>query len=195
MSDPRTHKQPLRRQLLAFRRSLAADELHRASEAIAAQVLALEPVQAAGTVALYQALSHELEMVPLWNALVRAGKRVLFPRVREGTRVLAFAPVDDPGELSVGSFGIREPPPERDVALAEIDVFVVPALGFDAHGRRLGRGGGYYDATLAAHPAAVRVGPCLAGALLDDVPAEVHDEPVDFVVTPDRVIAAPPRVR
>lgn len=195
MSDPRASKVPLRQQLAEVRRRIDPAALHVASAAIAVHVESLPAVRDARTVALYQALRTEIQTLPLWQALARAGKRVLFPRVQAGSRVLSFAPVDDPAELTVGALGIHEPPPARDVPIDEIDVFVVPALGFDRHGRRLGRGGGYYDATLAAHPAALRVGPCLAEALVACVPCEVHDEAVDFVVTPDEVIAAPPRCR
>ncbi len=188
MSDPRSAKQPLRQQLLAWRRGLSPDVLHEASRAIAGGIGALPEVRAARVVALYQALRNEIEMEPLWRELVLAGKQVLFPRIHPGTRQLAFALVDDPAELEVGALGVRQPPASRDVPLGSIDLIVVPALAFDAEGRRLGRGGGYYDATLAAHPAALRVGPCLEAALLDEVPAEVHDEAVDVVVTEARVL-------
>lgn len=191
MTDPGSEKALVRRRLLEARRALDPAALHAASEALAARIAALPEVRAARTVALYQALRNEIEMLPLWRALEADGRQVLFPRVHQGTRVLSFAPVDDAGELTVGSLGIREPPPERDVPLEAIDVFVVPALGFDGRGLRLGRGGGYYDATLAAHPAAFRIGPCLE--ILERVPAEEHDEPVDLVITPEAIVRAPPR--
>ena len=189
MSVQDDEKAALRRRLLEARRALEPTVLHRASEALATRIAALPAVREARTVALYQALRNEIEMQPLWRMLAAAGKQVLFPRVRAGTRVLAFAPVDDPGELSVGSLGIREPPPERDAPLSTIDVFVVPALGFDRQGLRLGRGGGYYDATLAARPEAFRIGPCLE--ILDRVPGEEHDQPVDLVITPAETIRTP----
>lgn len=188
-------KQPLRQELIAARRALDPAFVQEASLAICRRIFELPELEAAQTVALYQALRNEIELRALWDALAGTGKRVLFPRIHPGTRVLAFAPVDDPAELTVGALGVRQPPPERDVPLEEIDAFVVPALAFDPAGRRLGRGGGYYDATLAAAPAALRIGPCLESQLRQRLPVEAHDAPVDLVVTQERVLRCGARAR
>lgn len=185
--DP-LHKDPLRKRLLERRRSLDPSLVHEASSAIAGRIASLPEVREARTVALYQALRNEIETTALWEALRPGGRRILFPRIVAGTRVLAFAPVDDPAELVVGALGVSQPPAGSDVPLEEIDVFVVPALAFDTGGRRLGRGGGYYDATLSAAPGAFRIGPCLDEQLLDRIPAEAHDQPVDVVITPEREV-------
>lgn len=64
------------------------------------------------------------------------------------------------------------------------DVVIVPGLGFTATGRRLGRGGGWYDRFLAGRRAdAVVIGVCFTEQVIDDVPVDVHDVPVDVVVT------------
>lgn len=185
--DP-LHKAPLRRRLLEERRALDPGEVHLASVAIASRIRTLPELGSARTIALYQALRNEIEMTPLWEALAGSGMRILFPRIVSQSRILAFAPVDDPSELEVGALGVAQPPEGSDVPLGEIDVFVVPALAFDLQGRRLGRGGGYYDATLSAAPGALRIGPCLDDHLLEGVPAESHDQAVDVVVTPRRVL-------
>jgi 5-formyltetrahydrofolate cyclo-ligase len=90
--------------------------------------------------------------------------------------------------------GILQPPPGRDVALADVDLFLVPGVGFDLAGRRLGYGGGYYDTTLARVRAEVpRVGLCFDEELLEGLPHEPHDAPVDVVVTELRTIRSPGR--
>src|SRR5690606_31990191 len=125
MSADPEEKIALRRALVAERRALDPAVVAEASERIAARVVALPEIEGARTVALYQALRNEIGMEPLWRALEAMGKRVLFPRVRPHTRVLGFAPVDDPAELVVGALGVREPPREKEVEPTAVDVFVV----------------------------------------------------------------------
>lgn len=185
---PDLYKRSLRSRLLAERRALDPEEVDRASREIAARILALPEIADARAIALYQAMGNEISMEPLWRELVARGRQVLFPIVRPGTRVLAFSPARNPEDLSTGAFGIREPPAEWQIPLDQVEIFVVPALGFAPSGRRLGRGGGYYDATLAAAPQALRIGPCLESQLLDELPIEPHDEGVDVVVTPRRTL-------
>ena len=73
---------------------------------------------------------------------------------------------------------------EDEPELEDIDVFIVPGLGFDAGGRRLGQGGGFYDSALRARPSALRVAPCYDFQVIEAIPCEPHDEPVDVIVTP-----------
>ena len=152
-------------------------------------MIELPEVGAARTVALYQALPTEPGTGELWRALAARGVRTVFPRIVKGTRLLAFGAADGEADLLPGPMGIREPAPGRDVALDAIDLFVVPGVAFDLAGWRLGYGGGYYDTTLAhVREEAPRVGVCFDGELLESLPAEAHDAPVDVVVTDARTI-------
>lgn len=71
---------------------------------------------------------------------------------------------------------IAEPVPK-------FDVIIVPMLGFDASLQRLGYGGGYYDRFLADQPAAKKIGVCYEIGKIENIPAEPHDVPLDFIVT------------
>jgi 5-formyltetrahydrofolate cyclo-ligase len=71
----------------------------------------------------------------------------------------------------------------------EADAILLPGIAFDKRGMRLGYGGGYYDRLLPqCRPACVRIGIGFDEQLLAEIPAEDHDEHVDIVVTPSRVI-------
>ncbi len=86
-------------------------------------------------------------------------------------------------ETAPGAYGIAEP--VRGAALVP-QVLIVPLLAFDAAGRRLGQGGGFYDRTLAALRGAgplLAIGFGYAGQEVDAVPAGPHDAPLDLVVT------------
>lgn len=138
---------------------------------------------AAGTLALYAPKGSEVETSTL-DAMARgAGWHVAYPRVVDGERMLAFHSAAI-GELAVGRFGLREPvigAPRVD--LATIDAFIVPGLAFDLHGGRIGWGHGYYDATLAAAPQALRVAIAFGCQLVEEVPGEPHDARMHVIVT------------
>lgn len=75
-----------------------------------------------------------------------------------------------------------------EVQLADIDLLLVPGLGFDARGNRLGQGGGFYDRVLAAAgPETEIVGVAYAVQCVPELPVEPHDQPVHRVVTEEGV--------
>jgi 5-formyltetrahydrofolate cyclo-ligase len=92
-------------------------------------------------------------------------------------------------DLTAGRFGILEPKPEavRPVASDQIDATLVPGLAFDETGNRLGRGMGYFDRLLRG-VRGVKIAMAYDFQLLNEVPAEAHDTPVDFIVTEKRVL-------
>jgi 5-formyltetrahydrofolate cyclo-ligase len=114
---------------------------------------------------------------------------VAWPRIRPGDRCLDLAEAA-PGELVPGPVRALEPPPGAlAVNPGEVDLVVVPAVAFDAQGHRLGRGGGYYDATLAVlPPRCFRAGLAFDLQIVPSLPLEPHDARVDAVVTESRVI-------
>jgi 5-formyltetrahydrofolate cyclo-ligase len=87
-----------------------------------------------------------------------------------------------PGALSPGAFGVLEPLDTPAIMREEIDLAIVPALAASRDGFRLGYGGGYYDAFLAGLGATI-VCPVFDACLVDSLPQEPHDEPVDIIVT------------
>jgi 5-formyltetrahydrofolate cyclo-ligase len=176
-------KAALRRRLLARRRALGAEEGRAAADAVAgALVRALAGV---GTLAAFVPDPTEPGHGRLPAALAGLGARVLLPVVPPVGRELDWAV--DTGRLAPGRFGLLEPVGPRlgAAALGDADVVVVPALAVDSAGTRLGRGGGYYDASLGhARPDAVLVALLFDGERVDELPAEPHDRPVTAVVTP-----------
>lgn len=182
MTDLAERKKALRREIAALRHRLSP-ELRRSRSAVIQQRLLELPVwRAAGTVALYAPLSDEVEVDRLWREGVAAGKRVLFPEIREG-RVLGFRRADAPHELEVtGRFGIATAT-GPEVPVSEIELFVVPGVAFDRAGNRLGRGGGFYDATLVLAPTAERIGLAFSFQLVDQVPCAPLDVRMHRVIT------------
>jgi 5-formyltetrahydrofolate cyclo-ligase len=141
-------------------------------------------------VALYAAKGSEAETALIDVAARRAGFRVVYPRVVDGDRVLAFHEVQR-DELVSSRFALMEPRSEMPrVAVEDIAAFVVPGLAFDRSGGRVGWGRGHYDATFAtARVDALRVGLAFSCQLVERVPREAHDALVHVVVTEDATYA------
>ncbi len=108
-------------------------------------------------------------------------KNIIFPRV-EGKN-LACKKVTSIGQLREGNYGILEPPENLpNISPDQIDLVLLPALAIDKSGNRLGFGGGYYDRFLPL-TSAKRIAVVFDFQMVDELPAEKHDEEVDMVIT------------
>jgi len=143
----------------------------------------------ANAVVLFASARSEPDVWPLFPLAVGAGKTALATRVEDDRLVLV--PVTPTTPWRRGDLKVPEPVGDAVDALPSPLLIVVPGVAFTPDGRRLGRGGGYYDRLLAAHPDAFRLGVVADERVVDDLPTEPHDERVDVVVTPTRVIRPP----
>ena len=182
-------KRTLRASLRVRRENLSPSERTALSHRITSTLIALPDFRRASTVLAYMSLGAEFETAAFVQRVLADGKILVLPRVnRELRRLDLFAVRDLEAELAPGVWGIREPVPEscQTVVAEDIDFALVPGLGFDARGGRLGYGGGYYDRLLAGLPAsAPRVAAAFSAQMLEAVPMESHDQYVDVVVTED----------
>ena len=152
------------------------------SSLVVQEVLDLPEWQDASTVMMYCALPGEVDLTPLLGV---DGKRIVLPLV-SGNDLLLKEYV--PGSLVPGYAGIMEPSSNApDVASDEIDLVLVPGVAFDRCGRRLGRGKGYYDRTLKSLDCK-KVGVAFSWQIVDAVPVDEWDLPMDILVVDGNVI-------
>ncbi|WP_372706296.1 5-formyltetrahydrofolate cyclo-ligase [Brevundimonas sp.] len=170
-------KRALRATMRATRKRLAGLDAGAAARA-ADQADALPPGR---IIAVYRAIGSELGADFLSLALSRAGRELCLPVVIARDAPMVFRRWS-PGEpLELDEAGVPAPFP-----LAEIidpDLILAPLLAFDAVGRRLGQGGGYYDRTFAARPNVTRIGFAYAGQEVEHLPVEAHDIRLHGVLT------------
>lgn len=176
-------KTQLRRELRAARKSILAPLARRAARR-AANHLLRGLTRRAERIALYLASGSELDTAPLLAALHRRGLRVFVPSVhahRDGRmRLVALEPH---APLRRKRFGIREPAARRGTG-SRVDVLILPLLGFDARGTRLGSGAGYYDRWLARQrPRPLCIGYAYALQGCAELPTEPWDRPLDAICT------------
>jgi 5-formyltetrahydrofolate cyclo-ligase len=191
-------KRALRRELRARRAALSDEERRAGAAAAVARLLALpELANVAGrTVSGYVAVNGELDPAAALADVWGRGGIVALPRVSaEGPR-LRFHAVGAGQALQPGRFGLLEPDTAAlEITARELAIVVAPGVAFDAAGRRLGLGGGYYDGVIddARAGGATVIGFGYDFQVVDRCPAGPGDRTVDVVVTDARVIRVPAR--
>ena len=180
-------KDELRKQIRQAKRQFSQQQLEELSLIVVNRLRQrLDEVQLQRSVAVrmlmaYWPLNDEVDVRQLLDVLVAQGVTVLLPRVVSET-AMELRCYTGRTDLAVGAFGIMEPVGEVFVDYAAIDIALVPGMAFDAQGRRLGRGRGYYDRFLATLPSIYKIGVCFDFQKVEEVPSDEHDVAVDSVV-------------
>ncbi|OJX00971.1 MAG: 5-formyltetrahydrofolate cyclo-ligase [Burkholderiales bacterium 70-64] len=176
-----------RNTLLARRRSMAPDVRCAADEAIAArldEVLAARPWGAGDVLGVYWPVRGEPDLREAMARWHRAGRAIALPRVVAADRALEFGRWEPGWPMREAQFGI--PVPEPFVVLVPT-LLIVPCVGFDAHGHRLGYGGGYYDRTLGER-AIPAIGVAYDACEIERFEPGAHDRRLAMIVTQTRQV-------
>lgn len=183
-------KPALRQQLKAGLAGLDAGQVRAHSAAVWERLATLPEFTRAKSVCAYVSFGKEIETHGLIRQLLALGRQVCVPAFR-GHYVPGLIE-DFDRDLGHGHSGILEPHGHRlhTIPAAQIEAWLVPGLGFDAHGNRLGRGKGYFDALLKNAPG-TKIALAHDLQVCPAIPAESHDVRMDFVVTEKRVLRAP----
>ena len=177
-------KAELRRQLRARRGALSAAQRRRAARRLLRQFLRWRELRRARHLALYLSMASELDTALLRHALAVRGVQLYAPRIHRRLG-LRFVPLRAT-RLPRHALGMRQAPPGPARPLRRLDLLLLPLLGFDDRGQRLGQGGGYYDRALAGLKRARRprrIGLAYACQQVERLPAEPHDRPLHAVLT------------
>lgn len=184
-------KNDIRRKIKALRTMMLDIEKAQAAEEVFARLENTAAFMLAEKILMYHSLPDEL---PTRRFLAKWKERKHFYLPRVNGVNLDILPYDE-SKLELGSFHIEEPSGNDTVDAADIEMVVVPAVAYDARGNRLGRGKGFYDRFLASTPA-VKVGVGYDFQLLDEIPAEPHDVPMDIVITQkSTIVLKTPEIR
>lgn len=183
-------KAALRKESIARRAALPDREIRAAR--IATRVAELPAFQQARLLSSYVGVGEEVATASLVESCFEHSRPVAVPWVGQGQ--LHLTRIRSLEELEGAPFGLLEPRPEvkhsaeRQVDPAAVSLYLVPGLAFDRHGGRVGFGKGYYDGLLRrAGNGPLRVALCFEVQLVDFVPMNDRDEPMDLVVTEDAV--------
>jgi len=182
-------KKDLRKELVARRDALTEAERARLAAAFVEHLARLPQYRSARSVLATMAIGSEWNTRLFLDRAIADGKWVALPRITPPPRRLQLYRVGDLSrDLVPGVWDIPEPDPQRcePVELADVDFAVIPALAMDADRFRLGYGAGYFDKLLAGRgerPYCVTALP--AAFMVEGLPHEAHDIPVDLAVDED----------
>lgn len=177
------HKTELRRRIIhRLQLAASADPTGRRSAALRALLAPLLSADKALHIAIYAPLPHEVNLMPLLHDYPR--HRFGFPRCGKG-HSMTFHHVTHPEhELHPGAMGILAPLPELPIIPPQqIDIIIVPGVGFTLSGQRLGYGGGYYDRYLPMCTRAHILALAFPEQIEDTLPTDEHDFPIPTVLT------------
>ncbi len=137
----------------------------------------------AKNIMLFYPIGSEISLLELLNI---SGKNFYFPCVNGESIFAALYTSSD--NFRTGKFGIAEPVGERLTDCSFLDLVFVPALAVDKIGNRLGYGKGYYDRFLALYPDLISAVPCPSKLCFNTIPADIHDIPVEYLITENSII-------
>ena len=171
---------------------LSPDYLAQASAKLVRRLLAEDWMALPSPLGLFRSTGSEVDTRLLYSAAFDAAWSVASPHASPSGRYVWHAD-DNPSALETGPHGILQPPASAPtIDPASLRVILVPGLAFDRQGHRLGHGAGIYDRLLApAQPTAMLVGLCFSPLLVDSLPAEPHDIPMDLVLTESSALFLP----
>ncbi len=174
-------KRDIRRAMREHKKAIPMEEKLRRSDIIAHRLEALPRFAEAKVVLLYWSMDDEVQTHHLVERIYRH-RTVLLPCV-DGD-LLRLRQYTGPDCMKAGEqFGIGEPTGPEWTDIDAIDCIAVPGVAFDRQGNRMGRGRGFYDRLLKTTPHAFKVGLAFDFQIMDHIPVEAHDVPMDIVVS------------
>lgn len=169
-----------------------ADRVASASRVIYEQLVQMEVFQKAQCVGVYLALPAEVQTRAIIEACWENGATVCVPYYIAAERYFGMSRLNPAATLRSGKWNVSEPENPEPFDPAQLDLILVPAMAFDRHGTRLGHGGGHYDRVLQ-NVKGYRLGLAFHEQVVDDdLPRESHDQPVQAILTEQKLIEVTP---
>ena len=173
-------KKELRRQIREQKRAMSEEQINAASERLGALFLNCRQYKEAKTIYGYLPYNQEVRTVPMLEQAMKDGKRVAVPKCYGDE--MRFIYMDDLSKVGKGYANIPEPIADAPVADDPTALVLMPGLAFTEDGKRMGYGGGFYDKFLASEPHHPTVALCYDFQMVDNIPTEDYDIPVDCVL-------------
>lgn len=185
-------KKQLRIKLKEMRERLSLDEQNDLSYAITEKVVSHYDFKKAKNILIYMHYNKEVQTDGIILYAFMLGKKVFIPKV-EG-EIMNFYEIHDIKECISGFRGIPEPPSDAKCFLMPTDcpkeetLVILPGLGFDQYGRRIGYGGGYYDKYLSKNTNCMKMAIAYDMQCVDCIPVEETDVLMDVIITDEQII-------
>jgi len=173
-------KKELRKKIREQKRAMSEEQIVSASARLGELFLNCPQYKEAKTIYGYLPYNQEVRTVPMLEQAMKDGKRVAVPKCYGDE--MRFIYMDDLSKVEKGYANIPEPIADEPVADDKTALVLMPGMAFTKDGKRMGYGGGFYDKFLAAEPEHPTVALCYAFQMVEDLPTEEYDIPVDCVL-------------
>lgn len=173
-------KKQLRKQIREKKKALTPTYIEETSRRLAELFFETSYYQNAATIYGYLSYNQEVRTMPILEQALRDGKKVAVPKVYGDT--MRFIYLEDLSAVAPGCMSIPEPIADEPVAEDPEALVLMPGVAFDEKGNRMGYGGGFYDKFLAQEPDHPTVALCYAFQMVDSIPTDDYDIPVDLVL-------------
>ena len=173
-------KKELRAQIRALKRAMTEEQIVQSSARLGELFVQTDQYKQAKTIYGYLPYNQEVRTVPMLEQALRDGKKVAVPKCYGDE--MRFIYMDDLSKVEAGYANIPEPIADDPVADDKTALVLMPGMAFTKNGDSMGYGGGFYDKFLAAEPDHPTVALCYAFQMVESLPTEEYDIPVDCVL-------------
>lgn len=173
-------KKTLRKKIREQKRAMTPEQIETASAKLVEMFLQTELYRDAKTIYGYLPYNQEVRTVPILEQALADGKRVAVPKVYG--EEMKFLYLTDLTQVETGYAGIPEPIADGPIGDDPTALVLMPGMAFTKAGQRIGYGGGFYDKFLAAEPDHPTIALCYDFQMVDQLPTEEFDIPVDLVL-------------
>jgi len=182
-------KKKLRKEILGKRDSIPISDRKKRSKIIAEKFYSTPYYINSNNILIYYNFGSEVDTAPVISQALKNNKSIILPKVYDQELNLYY--IDKLSEqLEIGKYGIMEPDPRfcRAAEIKDIDLVVVPGLGFDKNLNRLGYGRGFYDRLLPLFPREVKkIALCFDVQVVDSIPTAENDIKIDHLITESKI--------
>ncbi|MCB2293721.1 5-formyltetrahydrofolate cyclo-ligase [Clostridium algoriphilum] len=185
-------KDTLRKNMLQQRKSMNVQDVNTFSAQIISIIMKLPQFENSRNIMLYLSFNKEVDTYPLATWCLTHGKNVIAPYCIQTTKqIIPYKINNITSDLTKSTFGVMEPKHNllEKINIEDIDLIIVPGVVFDKACNRIGFGAGYYDRFLSKKlKSTPTIGIAYDYQIIDKVPTDEYDIPLDFIITENRTI-------
>jgi 5-formyltetrahydrofolate cyclo-ligase len=187
--DIRQQKEEIRAELLNLRKTIPLEDFEVASQTIVRKLKQLSDFKKADIIHCYVSMNdrREVNTHGLIREMLLLGKTVVVPITNFNDGTLGHVKLDSFNELRSNKWGVLEPNNGKRVSVDKMELVIVPMVGGDEHGNRIGYGAGFYDRFLK-EVSCPKIGLIFDRNIVKKIPVEAFDIPLDKIITEKRVI-------
>jgi len=184
----KSRKKDIRKMILSQRNKMPLKERQKKSDLILERLIQTSHFIKAFTMMIYVSFSSEVMTEKLINYALEREKRIAVPMVDRAKHQLMLSEIKHYDELVPSTYGIKEPKQLRIINSDQVELFILPGVGFDEQGTRLGYGGGYFDRLLTIKDNSQDlIGIAYELQIQKELPYTHHDISVNTVITEKKI--------